>query len=178
MRMKRTRNWIVAAIVLVLLGGAVYQHGAAKRNAVPVDGAPKPGFAAPSLQLQSLDGSREWAIGGQRDKPLLLNYWASWCLPCQEELPDLQSLYEQYGDQLDIYGVNATFHDEPELAQKKVQQFGLKFPILTDPDAVGLDLYKVAALPMTFLIDKNGKIVEVLNLVNREELEKRIKKLI
>lgn len=175
--MKRIRNGIIAAVVLVLIGASLYQHWATNRDALPAAGSPKPGYAAPSFQLLNLDG-QPMEVGGKRDKPLLLNYWASWCLPCQEELPDLQWLYEQYGSQLDIYGVNATYHDEVILAQKKVKQFGLQFPIMMDPDGVGLDLYKVSAIPMTFLIDREGRIVEVLHLLDRDELEKRIKKLI
>lgn len=175
--MKRQRNGIIAIVILLLIGASLYQHYVAKKDAVPSEGSPKPGFAAPALQLLKPDG-QTLAVGGPRDKPLVLNYWASWCIPCQEELPDLQSLYEQYGEQVDIYGVNATFHDEEKLALNKVKQFGLTFPILLDPDGVGTDLYKVSAIPMTFLIDRNGKIVEVLHLLNRDELEKRIKKLI
>ncbi len=174
------RNSIIAIVVIALIGATLYQHWTSKRDAaasLQAKASAKPGSAAPALQLNNLEG-QPFEVGGKRDKPLLLNYWASWCLPCQKELPDLQWLHEHYSDKLDIYGINATVHDELNLVQLKVKEFGLEFPIILDPDGEGLDLYKVAAIPMSFLIDKDGIIVDVLYVLEREELERRIKDLI
>ncbi|MDF2671151.1 MAG: TlpA family protein disulfide reductase [Paenibacillus sp.] len=174
------RNGIISAIIIVIIGATIYQNWSSRQEraaALQESSLPKPGHAAPALELNNLEGQLI-KVGGKRDKPLVLNYWASWCLPCQAELPDLQWLHEQYGDQLDIYGVNATIHDELKLVQAKVKEFGLQFPIIMDPEGVGLDLYKVGAIPMTYLIDRNGMIVEVLYILHKDELERRVKELI
>ncbi|MEK8128163.1 redoxin domain-containing protein [Paenibacillus filicis] len=180
MTRKRTWNWIVAGLIIVLLGVTVYRNLAAGREraeAIPADTAPEPGFASPPLRLQSLEG-KEVSVGGPREKPLVLNYWASWCKPCEKELPDLQALYAKYGDRLDIYGVNATFQDEPELARRKAADLGLTFPILLDTDGTAVSRYKIITIPTSFLIGKDGRIAEIVHVMEREELEKKFVELL
>jgi thiol-disulfide isomerase/thioredoxin len=108
---------------------------------------------APSFSIMGLDG-RSYGITGQRDKPVMLNFWESWCGPCEEEAPYLKLIYEKYKDQFDIYAVNTTNKDNLESVKSFVKQYRLPFPILLDGDGNVSDLYRVTLYPTSFLIDR------------------------
>lgn len=173
------RNLIVLLSISLLAGFVIYQNSATKgkQAIVATDVAPKKGYVAPSFKLDSLD-DRSYQVGGARDKPLLLNYWASWCGPCSYEAPYIQALFEKYKDQIDIYGVNTTKNDFLPDVKAMVSKFELKFPILLDKEGTVTNLYNVQVLPTSFFIDKQGAIVDVAFLLEPEELEKKIKNLI
>ncbi|WP_308634670.1 TlpA family protein disulfide reductase [Paenibacillus silvisoli] len=155
------RSIVLIVIVLILAGAAVYQNKGKQSEALAAseDMLPKPGYTAPTLQLPDLK-DKEIAIGGKREKLLLVNFWASWCWPCELEAPDMQALSEKYGDQLELYGVNATSMDKERQAREFVDQQKLTFPILMDRDGKATDLYKVNQFPTSLLIDSNGIVRE------------------
>jgi thiol-disulfide isomerase/thioredoxin len=169
------RNWIIMGVVLIFAGVAIFQTISARNGkaALPAGVGPQIGLEAPPLELPGLDGLT-YRVGGKRDKPLLLNYWASWCVPCREESPDLKRLYDQYKDRFDIYAVNVTVQDEVAAAKDMVKEFDFKFPILFDYQGRSMDIYNYKAIPTSFLIDKEGKIVEILHVVEPKHLEERI----
>lgn len=137
--------------------------------------AVKPGSAAPVLQLNGMDG-KAYQLGGKRAKPLLLNFWASWCDPCRLEAPDMQRLAEKYKDKLDIYGVNVTAYDDEASAAAFVKQYGLTFPILFDREEQAFSNFDGAAFPTQVLIDRNGVVKSiVVGLLPPEQLEEKIR---
>jgi peroxiredoxin len=176
--MKRN-NVIVLAVLVVLLGLAVYQNlaGAQKKAAAAGEEAPKVNYAAPAFQLEAMDG-KTYQVGGPREKPLVVNFWASWCPPCQEEAPDLQSLYKQFGDKIDFYSVNLAQSDKLQDAKKFVEDNKLTFPILLDKDGAVAEKYKFVFIPSSYLIDKSGTVREVVNILPRDEWVKRLNKLL
>ncbi|MNI00362.1 Thiol-disulfide oxidoreductase ResA [compost metagenome] len=173
------RNWIILAIAVVLVSFAVYETISDKQNqaVLPKDTAPKVDYLAPSFELQALD-SQIYKVGGAKDKPLFINFWASWCAPCKIELPDLNEIYLKYKDQIDIYGINVTTNDTIADAKSVVQQMQLKFPILIDEQGTALDLYKFQSIPTSFLINREGRIVEIIHLLDSNQLEQKIKSLL
>ncbi|WP_331845747.1 TlpA disulfide reductase family protein [Paenibacillus haidiansis] len=190
--------WILAGL-LILLCAALYQNnktgilsvfglgdetnsaaaGQGKSvSQLVAENAPKPGSKAPAFSLTALDG-KTYQVGGKRDKPLLLNFWASWCDPCKEEAPDLVKLAEQYGEQLDVYAVNVTFYDKLENAKEFVKNYGYTFPVLLDEKEEAYRKYNGIAFPTNVLIDENGMIRDVIvGTLSPEELEAKIKKLL
>jgi len=173
------RNWIilaavVAAIAIVIVGNEWGKHSGASKAAAPrqeraadapanaasQEEAPKKGWPAPAFRLTELDGSNVFEAGGPREKPLIVNFWASWCGPCDLEAPDLVKLYEQYGDQVDLYAVNATNYDKVRNAREFAQEKGFRFPVLTDEKGDAGNAYKVFAYPTSFIIGKDGKIAQ------------------
>lgn len=137
--------------------------------------APLEGQAAPAFSLASLDGTETYSVGGKRDRPLLLHFWASWCGPCEEEAPALQTLYEKYRDRIDLYAVNATRYDTVRGAQDFVRDLELTFPVLMDESGKVTDAYKVFAFPASFLVDRDGVVRERIDRVlTLEEWEQKI----
>lgn len=126
----------------------------------PLSASPSPreGFPAPDFTLDTLQGEKV-TLSGLRGKIVVVNFWASWCLPCRVETPALQKSFEQYKD-LDvvILGVNLTNQDLVSDVTAFVEEFDLTYPILLDRDGqVGL-LYQISGIPTTFFIDRNGVI--------------------
>lgn len=172
------KNVLVLVAALLLVGLAIYQNvSSTERTASAKEPAPKKNYLAPGFKLTGLDGG-VYEVGGAREKPLLLNFWASWCGPCELEAPDLKRMYDKYKDQIDFYAVNMTESDRMDNIQSFVKHFGLTFPILLDTDGRVGELYRISGIPMTFLVDKNGIIRDGFSIMHPDELEKRIKQLI
>jgi thiol-disulfide isomerase/thioredoxin len=178
------KNISVFLVLLILIGIAVFQNVSARgkealknENTNVQDTGPKPGFLAPAFKLTGMDG-KTYVVGGKREKPLMLNLWASWCGPCELEAPDLKSVYEKYGNDFDLYGINTTDKDNLEEVKKFVKQYKLPFPILLDMDGKVADQFRLNLIPTSFLVDRNGVVVDVFHVLSPKELERKIKNLI
>jgi len=126
-----------------------------------VPAAPKAGFRAPDFQLRTVDGDTV-ALSDFGGKVVLLNFWASWCMPCRLEMPAFQKVHQVYQeDGLVVLGVNSS-SDYLEDAIKFIEDEQLTFKVVRDEDNRVAGLYGVRALPTTFLIGPDGIIDEVL----------------
>jgi thiol-disulfide isomerase/thioredoxin len=132
--------------------------------------------AAPDFTLESLDG-KSVRLSDLRGKAVLLNFWATWCGPCKIETPWLVELQNQYGSQgLQVVGVEAGDDDKEDIA-KFVKDMGINYPILIGKEAVGDAYGGVPALPESFFIGRDGKIVDkIIGLKGKGEIEDSIKK--
>jgi cytochrome c biogenesis protein CcmG/thiol:disulfide interchange protein DsbE len=122
-----------------------------------VDPAVGPGVGrmAPDFTLQTLDGGT-FRLSEQRGKPVVLNFWATWCGPCQNELPAVQKAAAHFGDDVVFVGVDQG--EKADVVQSFADKLGLTFTIPMDGDgAVGYD-YNVQGLPTTFFIDRHGVV--------------------
>lgn len=124
---------------------------------------PKAGELSFANELPNLDEKPVSFGGEQQGKLQLINFWASWCGPCELEAPDLQKLHEKYGENLMLYGVNATDTDNERQARKFVEDFGFTFEVLFDREGDLTKLYRVGTFPTSFLIDEAGVIRERIN---------------
>jgi peroxiredoxin len=153
-------RWHGLFLAILLLGGSWIWF-----NRVPVAlsaaaTAPQPAInhPAPDFTLTTLTGET-FSLSAARGKPVVLNFWATWCGPCQRELPALQAAAERYSDRVLIIGVDQG--EEAETVQKYVDQLGLTFPIPMDSEFAVSALYNVRGLPTTFFIDPDGVIRQV-----------------
>lgn len=121
--------------------------------------APESGAYAPPLQLNTLDGST-LSLEMLRGHPVVLNFWATWCAPCRQEMPTLQRYYADHADRgLRIVAVN--MGEAPAQAAAWVRDFGLTFDILLDPDETSTQPYYLFGYPTTFIIDPEGVVLRV-----------------
>jgi peroxiredoxin len=121
-------------------------------------GALKKGDPAPELVLESLDGSTV-RLSDYRGRPVLINFWASWCAPCREEMPELQKVFAaQQADGLVILAVNTTFQDRVEDVRRMRTELGLTFPILLDRDGKAAAAYRASAWPTSVFVDRQGRV--------------------
>lgn len=158
------KHWKVFFAAALILGAAWTAFTAAYGPKVTSGRIPAPrqGFLAPDFSLQAADGSTI-TLSDLQGKPVLVNFWASWCAPCKAEMPAMQRVYEEYQEQgFTILAVNATNQDSQKAATDFAIQYGLSFPILFDTRGEASALYQVRALPTTFFVDRQGNIHEML----------------
>lgn len=114
------------------------------------------GQLAPDFEMQYPDG-KTLKLSDYQGKPVIINFWATWCAPCEAELPEFVQAYEQHKDQgLVILGVNA--QETAEDANTFVEKYGLSYPIALDSRGEVMDLYSVRGLPTTLFIDPEGRV--------------------
>jgi len=114
--------------------------------------APELGAYAPPLRLRSLDGT--WIDSATLSRPLLLNFWAAWCEPCQREMPDLQQIHAE-----GLAYVLAINQGEAEPAVRAwLSAHGLSLPVALDAESLAARMYRVSGLPMSFIIALDGTI--------------------
>ncbi|MCS7007333.1 MAG: TlpA disulfide reductase family protein [Thermoleophilia bacterium] len=116
---------------------------------------------APDLTLERLDGGGELALSSLRGKAVVLNIWASWCIPCKEEAPYLERVWRRHRARgLVVVGLDAK--DFRRDARAFVERFGLTFPIVYDGPGDTLGRLGVTGFPETFVIDREGRVVDVI----------------
>ncbi len=115
-----------------------------------------PATLAPDFTLRSADGPN-LRLNEQRGHVVLVNFWATWCGPCRQEMPHLNRLYEKYrASGFVLLGVNVD--DDPRNAIGVATKLGVKFPVLLDSEKKVSALYDLSAMPATVLIDKDGRV--------------------
>ena len=123
---------------------------------------PKEDSAAPDFTLDLLDGG-QLTLAELRGHPVVLNFWASWCLPCRSEMPAIESIYQRYKDSgVVVIGLNLSSQDSESDAWAFAQELGLTFPIALDRDGSVRDRYQLLGLPSTYFIDQSGIIRSVV----------------
>ena len=113
----------------------------------------------PSGSMTDLQGT-EWRLPTLRGRAVLLNFWASWCEPCKEEMPSLQALADRHADRLVVLTVN--LKEAPETIARFVRSSGLRLPIVRDADGSMARAWGVRIYPSNVLIDTKGKVRSVV----------------
>ena len=154
--MTRRQQWLVVGGIVVATSGAAIV--AAGRLA-----APDPvgvGFRAPDFQARHLgDTMRVMRLEDYHGSVVLLNVWATWCLPCREEMPSIERLYQELGPKgLRVVAVSVDDSGAEADVREFVREFGLTFEVLHDPTGRILQTYQMIGVPETFLIDRSGVI--------------------
>lgn len=115
------------------------------------------GNEAPDFELETLDGEKV-KLSDYRGHPVMLNFWATWCPPCKDEIPDMQKFYED--NDVVVLAVNLT---DTEMSEKTVQkfadEFGITFPVALDVDSEASLLYRINPIPTSYMINADGIII-------------------
>ncbi len=133
------------------------------------DPAPKVGAHAPDFELQNLSGEAI-ALSELRGKPVLINFWATWCGPCRLEMPDLQKIYELNEGDFLVLAVNAD--EEKRIVERFAKDIGITFDVLLDPGGNVQSLYQLRGYPTSYLLDAEGIIrVQHIGILHEAQLE-------
>lgn len=152
------RELLFVAVSLVLLSGTALADPAPVEihDAFEIT-RPKQRLPAPGFQLPELNGDRV-SLESYRGRVVLIHFWATFCIPCLKELPDLETLWQQYNRQgVVVLGVAAD-RGSQDIVQEFSSKAGVTFPVLLDPDGDVRNQYEVTALPMTYLVGRDGRI--------------------
>ena len=148
----RTGAWVLAAVVAAAVGFALWTGSSVSD---PVGR----GSAAPGFALPDLSGSGDVSLASLRGDVVLLNFWATWCEPCEREMPAMQRLHEKLApDGLRL--VSVSVDDDRDAVVRFRDRFHLTFPILWDPDKRASNAYQTYRYPETLLIGRDGVVLE------------------
>ena len=155
-------TWILIAAVLAgLIGGASVLY-----NQLSVDYAPQQMVTqpvenlAPDFTVADKDGNAV-KLSDFFGKPIVLNFWASWCGPCQYEMPYFEEAYKELGEDVVFLMVNLTdgYSETVSTAKKFLEGTGYTFPVYFDTLSEGAQTYQVYSIPCTYFLDSNGSLV-------------------
>ena len=137
------------------------------------------GKVAPGFTLVDLDGKKV-SLSDYKGRPVLVNFWATWCGPCKIEMPWFEDLRTQYAPQgFEILGLTDDVDAGKETITKTAKKIGVTYPILLTDGKVQKSYGGLDYLPMSFYVDRNGVIVEeTAGLGSKDEIEAHIKKTI
>ena len=161
----------------LLLGGCAAQETVQTTEPTPTEPASTetPKIAAPDFTVYDLDGN-EVKLSDFLGKPVVLNFWASWCGPCKMEMPDFEEKYKELGDDVQFLMINLTDGRETvEIASAFIEGQGYTFPVLYDTASEAAYTYGVYSIPTTYFIDAEGYgIAHAPGAIDGETLQKGI----
>jgi peroxiredoxin len=175
--MSDKRKPLLIFIVLIGTLGLFYFYFLSFKNEGPgrmVESGPRIGEVAPDFKLSALDG-KSVRLADYKGRVVFLNIWASWCPPCREEMPSMEALHNKMkGRPFEILAVSID-QGGKETVESFTAQFGLTFPVLLDPEGKTYGLYGLTGVPETFIVDKNGVIIQKIigpqDWMNKQWLE-------
>ena len=140
---------------------------------LPAGGAATPS-PAPGFALLGTDGARH-TLADYRGQVVLVNFWATWCLPCRAEIPDLEHEWRLHrGDGVAIVGID--WREPAADASAFLAEIGATYPVLLDTDGAAYTAYGVEGLPKTFILDRQGRVLVVRSgIVRRARLDAEIR---
>ena len=134
-------------------------------------------YPAPQVDLSDLQNNPV-SLSNSLGKVVLINQWATWCPPCQREMPTLQAYYEAHQDK-DFTIIAIDEGESAGTVAKFVNEYELTFPIWQDPQQVSLEIFGYDGLPSSYVVDRQGNVRLVwFGAINREMLEKHVTPLI
>jgi cytochrome c biogenesis protein CcmG, thiol:disulfide interchange protein DsbE len=155
-RLRLGARALAVAVVLALLGLLIWkvaQGESEVTSALSRGEAPE----APSFTLERLDGRGDLALESLRGKTVVLNFWASWCGPCRDEMPLLQQGWERWRGR-DVVFVGIDVDDLRSDARRFLERFGVTYPNVYDGKSSTVGRYGVTGVPETYFVDRGGKI--------------------
>lgn len=158
------RNLVMGTLItIILVGGALIVERNIRMNRPAPTAAVNQGDAGKKLpaevQIKKLDSKDAVKFEKYAGKVLLINFWATWCQACMDEMPSIQKLYEQFKDQgLEVLAINVDESPEKVVPQV-VSKLKLTFPIFTDPDGELSRAFDVVAIPFSVVADRKQNIV-------------------
>lgn len=176
--MKRLTLVILPTIlILVLLTVSCspgFERAGSERSATA---APQVGKLAPDFQLPDLNG-QVVSLSGLRGKPVLINFWATWCPDCVEEMPYLQQIYDEWTDR-GLVLLTIDIGESPATIKEFMLKYNLTMPVLLDARESVAQRYNITGIPTTFLIDKDGVIrAKIIGAFpSTEAIEKELSKI-
>ena len=164
---KKLTVFLIICLIVIVLGGAYVLYGQLgdtvtpqQLSTTPTEAATEETHPAPDVTVYTREGTPV-KLSDYFGKPIVLNFWASWCGPCQSEMPDFQEAFLQLGDSIQFLMVNVTDGSRETVgnASAFIDRQGYTFPVFYDTDLDASNTYQTYSLPTTYFIDAQGNII-------------------
>ena len=157
---------VVVGLVGAVVAAVLLTSGGKKAGNAVGSGQAAPNFTLPNLQ----DGKGSISLASYKGTPVLVNFWATWCVPCKDEMPLLEAAHEKWGSKVQFVGIDRQDYKPDALAF--AQRTHVTYPLAADPDATLDGAYRLRGMPTSVFIDRNGSIVErVTGPVTKAQLD-------
>ena len=176
---KLLTGFLVACALVVVYGHNLLPSSGIQANTKPqlttttstAEAAGVTAQIAPDFTFTDLVTGRTMKLSDLRDKPVYLNFWATWCPPCVKELPHIQAKYEQYKDRINFVAIS--LDGEQEAPAQFIPSRGYTFPVGQGNEREISRAYNVEAIPMSFIIDTNGVVkAKIVGSMDEADLER------
>ena len=171
--------WITTALAMgVIVALTVFPLE--RRQQASAAGSSLVGKQAPDFTLAALDGTQV-RLSQFRGQPVLINFWATWCRPCREEMPELVRSYESHkAEGFIILGLNLTFSDSLPDVQAFVNEFNITFPVLLDKDgAIAERLYRIPGVPTSVFINQDGTLERIqVGIMTPRQIDRYVREIL
>ncbi|MBI3165516.1 MAG: TlpA family protein disulfide reductase [Chloroflexi bacterium] len=149
--------------ILTLIAGAAWVSLSVQPGPVTAaDPAPQAGFPAPDFSLKTPEGET-YTLSDLRGSAVLVNMWATWCPPCQAEMPAIEKVYNEYRSEgFIVLAVDQTYQDNPLDLAPFIEEYNLTIPILLDETGDTARAYQARSLPSSYFINRYGIITEIV----------------
>lgn len=186
---------ILAVLFIALLGGGIFAYNRLSKNYNETETVTLSDSDSSSNQSQSTEQQKNTApdftvvdydgkqtkLSDKKGKPVVVNFWASWCGPCKSEFPAFEDAYNKYGNDVEFMMINLTdgYQETISSAKSFIDEQNYTFPVYYDTTMSASNAYGVFSIPKTLFIDKNGNIVQNrTGTISQDTLEQNIESLL
>lgn len=186
---------ILAVLFIALLGGGIFAYNRLSKNYNETETVTLSDSDSSSNQSQSTEQQKNTApdftvvdyngkqtkLSDKKGKPVVVNFWASWCGPCKSEFPAFEDAYNKYGNDVEFMMINLTdgYQETISSAKSFIDEQNYTFPVYYDTTMSASNAYGVFSIPKTLFIDKNGNIVQNrIGTISQDTLEQNIESLL
>src|SRR3989338_7970354 len=168
---ERRKRRMTKTIIAAILGLCLVFSAAATAS------SQNPGSVAPQFTLKDING-KEVSLSSFKGKVIILDFWATWCPPCREEIPDFIALQKEYGTKgLQVIGISVD--KDKDALVKFYKDNGMNYPVVLTDGAVEAKYGGIRGIPTTFIIDRTGKIAKkYVGAISKKQFESDIKPLL
>jgi len=149
----------IGVAILALAGWAMWGRSGTATPSTAPSGRPRIGTAAPGFEMSLMNGET-FSLDEAAGQVTVLNFWASWCAPCEDELPDFQAVWDEYQER-DVLFVGIVVNDDRDPAEGMLDRFGVTYPVGMDTDGDIATRYGITGVPETFILDADGKVAYI-----------------
>ncbi len=166
----RTIGLVVGIVILFVLF-FVFANGLKKRESTQLNNMPAPDFSITTFEGET------YSLESLRGTPIVINFWASWCVECYKEAALLEQSYQDYKDDIVFLGID--YLDTDKEAMAYMNQYGVTYPSGPDIQSAMAKAYRITGVPETFFVDRDGNIIHVqIGPIERPELYQLLNRLI
>tara|TARA_Y100000294_G_C8562531_1_gene339597 strand:- start:2334 stop:2885 length:552 start_codon:yes stop_codon:yes gene_type:complete len=179
----KNKNIFLIAVVILIIGIILFIQNPFKKSETVIGELQNNentgldiGNLAPDFILQSVDGNNVQVSSFRGKKAVVVNFWATWCPPCREEMPAFEDIFVKNKNKLTILGVN--LQESERAINNFLKDIPVTYPLLLDLDEDAKELYNIFTQPVTYFIDKDGIIIDKkFGPLTPQEIEDKFAKL-